>query len=65
MKINYQNAELTLEDCNEVLSKNNEIIFFAGGGVITLISESIDVVMHDLGEPWNDRHTPPNTKFEY
>ena len=46
-------------ECNEILSKNNEINFlFAGGGVITLISESIEAVMQDLGEPWNVRHTP-------
>ena len=39
--------------------KNNEInFFFAGGGVITLISESIEVAMHDLGKPWNVRHIP-------
>ena len=61
-KINQKNKNKRLEclaiECNEGLSKNNEIFFFAGGGVITLISESIDVVMHDLGEPWNARHTP-------
>ena len=61
-KINQKNKNKRLEclaiECNEVLSKNNEIIFFAGGSVITLISESIDVVMHDLGEPWNVRHAP-------
>ena len=61
-KINQKNKNKRLEclaiECNEGLSKNNEIFFFAGGGVITLISESIDVVMHDLGEPWNVRHTP-------
>jgi len=46
-------------ECSEILGKNNEInFFFAGGGVITLISESIEAVMHDLGEPWNVRHTP-------
>ena len=60
-KINQKNKNKRLEclaiECNEVLRKNNEIIFFARGGVITLISESIDVVMHDLGEPWNVRHT--------
>jgi len=45
--------------CNKILNNNIEIIFFfAGGGVITLISESIEAVMHDLGESWNVRHTP-------
>ena len=62
-KINQKNKNKRLEclaiECNEILSKNNEIIFFfAGGGVITLISESIEVAMHDLGKPWNVRHTP-------
>ena len=62
-KINQKNKKKRLEclaiRCNEILSKNNEINFlFAGGGVITLISESIDSVMQDLGEPWNVRHTP-------
>ena len=62
-KINQKNKNKRLEclaiECNEILSKNNEInFFFAGGGVITLISESIEAVMHDLGKPWNVRHTP-------
>ena len=62
-KINQKNKNKLLEcltiECNEILGKNNEIIFFfAGGGIITLISESIEVVMHDLGEPWNVRHIP-------
>ena len=62
-KINQKNKNKRLEclaiECNEILSKNNEINFlFAGGGVITLISESIEAVMQDLGEPWNVRHTP-------
>ena len=62
-KINQKNKNKLLEclaiECNEILSKNNEIFFFfAGGSTITLISESIEAVMHDLGEPWNVRHTP-------
>ena len=62
-KINQKNKNKRLEclaiECNEILSKNNEIIFFfAGGGVITLISEFIEAVMHDLGKPWNVRQTP-------
>ena len=62
-KINQKNKNRRLEclaiECNEILSKNNEIIFFfAGGGVITLISEFIEAVMHDIGKPWNVRHTP-------
>ena len=62
-KINQKNKVKRLEclaiECNEILNKNCEIIFFfAGGGMITLISESIEAVMHDLGKPWNVRHTP-------
>tara|TARA_B100000686_G_scaffold156172_1_gene163955 strand:+ start:3484 stop:3933 length:450 start_codon:yes stop_codon:yes gene_type:complete len=33
-------------------------IFFSGGGIITLISELIDVVLDDLGEPWYAKHVP-------
>ena len=62
-KINQENKKKRLEclaiECNEILNKNNEInFFFAGGGVITLISESIEVVMNDLGESWNVKYTP-------
>ena len=62
-KINQENKKKRLEclaiECNEILNKNNEInFFFAGGGVITLISESIEAIMRDLGEAWNVKHTP-------
>ena len=62
-KINQKNKNKRLEclaiESNEFLGKNNEInFFFAGGGVITLIAESIEAVMHDLGESWNVKHTP-------
>ena len=62
-KINQKNKNKRLEclaiECNEILSKNNEIIFFfAGGGVITLISEFIEVIMQDLGVSWNVKHFP-------
>ena len=62
-KINQKNKNKRLEclaiECNEILSKNNEInLFFAGGGVITLISEFIEVVMHDIGASWNVKHIP-------
>ena len=33
-------------------------IFFSGGGVITIISEVIDVTMKDLGKPWNVKYFP-------
>jgi len=62
-KINQKNRNKRLEclaiKCNQFLSKNYEIIFFfAGGAAITLISESIEVVMHDLGVSWNVKHIP-------
>ena len=62
-KINQKNRNKRLEclaiKCNEILSKNYEIIvFFAGGSIITLISESIEVVMNDLGASWNVKYTP-------
>ena len=33
-------------------------IFFAGDGVITLLVESIDLMLQDIGEPWNVKYTP-------
>ncbi len=65
-KINQKNRNKRLEclaiKCNEILGKNYEInFFFSGGGVITLISEFIEVVMHDLGASWNVKHFPKHT----
>ena len=62
-KINQKNINKHLEclaiKCNQLLSKNYEInFFFAGGSIITLISESIEVVMNDLGESWNVNYIP-------
>ena len=62
-KINQKNKNKLLEclaiKCNETVSNNYEInFFFAGGGIITLISEFIEVVMHDLGEAWNVKYFP-------
>ena len=62
-KINQKNKNKRLEclaiECHEILRKNYEIIFFfAGGSIITLISESIEVVMNDLGESWNVKYIP-------
>ena len=62
-KINQKNKNKCLEclaiKCNQILNKNYEIIFFfAGGSIITLISESIEVVMNDLGESWNVKYIP-------
>ncbi len=33
-------------------------IFFSGGGIITIISEVIDVTMDDLGKSWNVKYFP-------
>ena len=62
-KINQKNRNKRLEclaiESNEVLNKNYEInFFFAGGGIITLISESIDVAMQDLHIPWTVKYIP-------
>ena len=62
-KINQKNRNKRLEclaiKCNEILNKNYKInFFFAGGGMITLISESVDVTMNDLGASWNVKHIP-------
>ena len=33
-------------------------IFFAGDSLIIITSEVIEVTLHDLGIPWNVKHTP-------
>ena len=62
-KINQKNQNTRLEclaiECREIFNNNYEIIFFfSGHGVITLISEAIEVTLHDLGGPWNVKHIP-------
>ena len=62
-RINQKNKNKNLEclaiKCYEVLNKNYHInFFFSGGGVISLITESIEVVMNDLGESWNVKPIP-------
>ena len=62
-KVNQKNRNKRLEclaiNCNEILSKNYEInFFFAGGGMISLISESIEVVMNVRGESFNVKYIP-------
>ena len=61
--INQKNRNKILEclaiKCRLFSDENYEIkIFFAGDGLITIITENIDVVVHDLGKPWNVRHIP-------
>ena len=61
--INQKNKNKALEYLAiEFSSTRNEVckikIFFAGDSIITIISETIDVVMHDLGKPWKVKHIP-------
>ena len=45
--------------CNYTSDENYNInFFFSGGGAITLISESIEVIMQDIGNPWIVKHAP-------
>ena len=62
-EINQKSKNKILEclaiKCSEISNSNYEIkIFFAGDSIITLISETIEVVMHDLGKAWNVKHVP-------
>ena len=61
--INQKNKNKPLEclaiECNLITNNNYCIkIFFSGDGVITLVSEAIEAVMHDLGKPWNVKYAP-------
>ena len=45
--------------CRLFSDENYEIkIFFSGDSSITIMTETIDVVVHDLGRPWNVKHAP-------
>jgi hypothetical protein len=45
--------------CSSIFDETYMIkIFFAGGSIITVISEVIEVTLHDLGIPWNGKHIP-------
>ena len=62
-KINQKNKNTRLEclaiKSNKISNKNYEINFlFSGYSIITLISEAIEVVLHDLGGAWNVKHIP-------
>ena len=62
-KINQKNKNRVLEflaiKCNEIPNNNYEIkILFAGESAITLVTEFIEVIMHDLGQAWNVKHFP-------
>jgi len=61
--INQKNKKKILEflaiKCNYTLDKFYKInVFFSGGGILTIIAESIDIVLEDLGKPWPTKHVP-------
>ena len=61
--INQKNKNKLLEclaiKCSSTSDETYRIkIFFAGEGIITIISEVIEVALHDLGKPWNVKHIP-------
>ena len=61
--INQKNKNKPLEclaiKCSSIFDETYETkIFFSGGGIITINSEVIEVVMHDLDKPWNVKHIP-------
>ena len=61
--INQKNKIKPLEflaiKCSSIFDETYKIkIFFAGDSIITIISEVIEVAMHDIGKPWNVKHIP-------
>ena len=61
--INQKNKNKPLEclaiKCSSIIDEVYKIkIFFAGDCIITIISEVIEVALHDLGKPWNVKHIP-------
>ena len=61
--INQKNKNKPLEclaiKCSSIFEETYNLkIFFAGDSIITIISEAIDVALHDLGKPWNVKHIP-------
>ena len=61
--INQKNKIKPLEflaiKCSSIFDETYKIkIFFSGDSIITIISEVIEVAMHDIGKPWNVKHIP-------
>ena len=61
--INQKNPNKILEylamKCDLDKHGNKKIkIYFSGNGIIILLLETIDVVMSDLGKPWNVKFIP-------
>ncbi len=61
--INQKNKNKPMECLAMECSASNDqtyktMIFFAGNGIITLISETIEIVLQDLGKSWSTKHIP-------
>ena len=61
--INQKNKNKPLEylaiECSLAIDKTYELkIFFAGNSIITIILETIEVFMHDLGKSWSVKYIP-------
>ena len=61
--INQKNKNRFLEclaiKCSSIFDETYKIkIFFAGDSIVTIISEIIEVALHDLGKPWNVKYVP-------
>ena len=61
--INQKNTKRSLEclaiKCSSTNNEKYKInIFFSGDSIITIISETIEVILHDLGNPWNVKNIP-------
>jgi len=61
--INQKNKNKPLEclaiKCSSIFDETYRInIFFSGNSIITIITETIEVALHDLGKPWNVKHIP-------
>jgi hypothetical protein len=63
ININQKNKNKPMECLAIECSASNDqtyktMIFFAGNGIITLISETIEIVLQDLGKSWSAKHIP-------
>ena len=61
--INQKNNNKIMEclaiKCNLTSEQTFKImIFFAGNSIITIISEAIEVLLRDIGKPWNVKRIP-------
>ena len=61
--INQKNKNKPLEcltiESRLIENENYEInIFFAGDSMITIITETIEVIMNDFGQSWQVKHVP-------